>query len=690
MIQPEDNILDYVDDYVHGALSPKDAKIVERYCETTRVGKVALEEARRRFEAMKMVPPSEASEQLIQDALAGIAAKQARRRRFRRIYGRTATCAVVLAASIIAAVNLYYYWMTPSSYDVRLLGQNELLADSGASLRVAVFDHPSGKAVAGVPVEVALVDPSADREVELATFTTDDRGAASPRLEIPDWADGRYELRVRAWPGGSDEVLRRPIQLKREWRLMLSTDKPVYQPGQTIHLRSLALKKPDLKPVTAQQVTFSITDPKGNVIFRATELTSKYGIASANCPLATEILEGEYTVECRTGESTSERSVTVEKYVLPKFKVGLSLDKPFYAPGDEVSGTLQADYFFGKPVVDGEVQIDVRAADVASHQIASLTERTDKQGEAEFRFPLPDQLVGREQDAGDARFMLVATLTDTAGQTHSKGTSRIVTANPIRVEVIPESGTLVQGLANTIYVFTSYPDGRPAQTRLVVHGIPEEIETGPLGVASFEITPEDDWARLTLRATDGQGRMGRKHVELACGSYDGDFLIRPDKAVYTGGDTMTLVALGGGLEPVFVDFVKDGQTMLTAMIEMKDGRGQHAVDLPPELFGTVEVCAYRFRAHGLAARKSRMIYVGQARELAIHATLDQEEYRPGTKATLKLRLTDPEGEPMPGAISLQAVGEAVFAVLGQQTGIEKTFFLLEQELLEPVYMIYPG
>ena len=94
--------------------------------------------------------------------------------------------------------------------------------------------------------------------------------------------------------------------------------------------------------------------------------------------------------------------------------------------------------------------------------------------------------------------------------------------------------------------------------------------------------------------------------------------------------------------------------------------------------------------HGLAVRKSRAAYVRQARQLVLHAVLDQPEYRPGAKAKITLTLTDPDGKATPGAIGLKAVDEAVFAVLSQKSGLEQTFFLLEQELLEPVYAIYPG
>jgi uncharacterized protein YfaS (alpha-2-macroglobulin family) len=690
MIRPEDNILDFVDDYVHGLLEPDDAQRVREYCETTRLGAVALEEAQRRREALQALPPSEAAESLIRRTVAGVEATASRRSRLRRYAGRTILLATAASVLIIGGFHLYYRQLQPSPYDLRLLGQQDLLADSNAALRVAVLRRDSGRPLAGVPVRVALYNPASGQEIQLASFTTDQQGSAMPRFELPDWEDGSYQLRVTATPDGVQEQITRSIELKREWRLMLSTDKPVYQPGQVIHVRSLGLKKPDLKPVAGHEVTFAIADPKGNVIFKQKDVTSRFGIASADCALAREILEGEYQLTCTMGETVSEATVTVERYVLPKFKVAVNLAEPFYAPGDEVVGQIQADYFFGKPVARADVQIEVRAADVGQTTIAALNEQTDAQGAAKFRFQLPNQLTGREQLDGNARLMVVATVTDSAGQKVSTGTSRVVTANPIGLEIIPESGSLVRDVPNTVYVFASYADGRPVQARLAVAGRTEELQTSRMGIAALEVTPRSDWVSLTIKATDAEGRVGRKEVQLQCGSYDGDFLIRTDRAVYTGGDTMRLEAMGGGVEPVFVDFLKDGQTILTRQIELQNGGGSYEFDLPPDVFGTLQICAYRFRAAGLAVRKSRVVYVQQARRLTVQVSADQPEYRPGQQASLTLTLTDPDGRPVPGAISLQAVDEAVYSVLSQHAGMERTFFLLEQEMLEPVYAIYPG
>ena len=93
-----------------------------------------------------------------------------------------------------------------------------------------------------------------------------------------------------------------------------------------------------------------------------------------------------------------------------------------------------------------------------------------------------------------------------------------------------------------------------------------------------------------------------------------------DRAVYKAGQTMTLTALGGGAEPVFVDLIKDGQTLLTETVEVSGGSGTLSVDLPADLFGTVQLVAYRLNATGLPVRKKRVLYVKPADGVKIRAT----------------------------------------------------------------------
>ena len=95
---------------------------------------------------------------------------------------------------------------------------------------------------------------------------------------------------------------------------------------------------------------------------------------------------------------------------------------------------------------------------------------------------------------------------DSAGQTQTATVSRIVTNQPIHVEVIPESGTLVPGVANRVYFLTTYPDGRPAPTRINVSGLSDELQTNLLGAAVLEFTPQSDTCQWLVRPPIQQAR----------------------------------------------------------------------------------------------------------------------------------------------------------------------------------------
>jgi hypothetical protein len=689
MLNPSDHVLDHVDSYLHDVLDDVDAEIVQQHAERCPICKVALEEARKRQAALETVPASEASGQLIRATLAKIDGYEQTRRRRRKILGWGVALPMAACIAILSCVHLYYLNLAVTPCSLEILGQSTLLAGTSGSLRVRLVHHQTGMPIPGVPVDIDLRDSHSDRNVRLASFTTNAEGTGQPRFELPEWGDGDYELQIVARPTSGPEVLTEKVHLKRSWKVMLTSDKPVYQPGQTIHVRSLALRQIDLKPVAGQTMTFSISDPKRNVIFKRADPTSKFGIAAIDCPLASEIIEGPYTIACQLGDTNSQVTVEVKKYVLPKFKVDVTLDQPYYQPGQKVQGKIHAQYFFGKPVVDAEADIKVITTDVHANVARELKARTDKAGAVGFDFVLPEMAVGTEQTSGDARFHLDVALTDSAGQKHSKRVSRTITSNPIQIEVIAEGGLLVSHTDNRVYLFASYADGKPARARLSISGLDKELETSDLGVASFVIAPTEREVSLTIRATDGQGRVGRRHVELICGQSSLDTLLRTDKAVYNGGETVRLTVLGSSALPVFVDFLKDGQTLLTQSVAITNGRGDLQFDLPPDVFGTVEICAYSPYVGGVVVRKSRSIYIRPAQQLQIKAALDHAEYQPGKSAKLQMALTDSQGKPMPGALSLAAVDEAVYSVLEQSPGMERLFYLLEQKLMKPVYAIYP-
>jgi uncharacterized protein YfaS (alpha-2-macroglobulin family) len=684
MFHDNDHIVDFADDYVHQVLSAAEAAYVERHCERCASCKEAVDAAERRLRELRSVPPVEASERLIRSTLQRVKAHD-QRRSYRRYLVR-AGLAVAASVAILIGLQVHFNRLSAGEFDVRVFGQNELEAGAKSSLRVQVLNRKTGAAVSGVPVSIELSGAATGTDVQLASFTTDARGTGRPTFTVPDWQEQNGVLRIVAdVPNAGQAAVSQTVTVKRSWKLMLSTDKPVYQPGQEIQVRALALRRADRKPVAGQEVVFSIIDPKGNVIFKKQTTSSSFGISSCSCLLASEVIEGAYTVICKQADTESRQRVEVKKYVLPKFKVDVELDQPFYRPNQLVQGKVKVEYFFGKPVAEAPVKIDV----VTAGRQQRLDGRTDAEGKATFSFPTGTNWNVSEMEQRHAQFTLNVEVQDSAKQTQTRSVSRLVTNESLHIEAMPEAGQLVQDVSNRIYVLVTYPDGRPAARKPLMvssgsHRFQKQMETDELGIAVVEMTPAGWQNSFTVEA-DGQQRSFTFDV----GQPTNDFLVRTDRAVYQGGDTLHLSFLGSP-GTVFVDLVKDRRTLLTDSVNIANTQGELDIDLGPECTGTLELWAYRLTPQGEWLRKSRVLYVRPAEQLRIATTLDAGEYRPGKNAKVRFALTDADGKPTPGALSLAAVDEAVFAVLPQTPGMEQTFYTVERELLEPVYRVYPS
>ncbi len=570
-----------------------------------------------------------------------------------------------------------------------LYGGANLTPGMSADYRVFVRNELTQRPVAGANVRVRLV--SASGKVVLAqAVRTDANGFAAIESVVPDSAaEGDYTIKVVADSPEGTSDLSRPVVLKRSFRVMVTTDKPMYQPGQTIHIRTLSLATADLRPVTGRDIVLEVQDAKGNKVFKKRLATSSFGVAAADFELADQVNAGTYTVAAQLGDTRSEKSVTVERYVLPKFKIDLATDKGYYAPGTPLSGDLTAEYTFGKPVAGAKVRIVASEFIETFRPFATVDGVTDTEGRFHFEIRLKDHFVGQERTKGDAFVSLEATVTDKADHAQKKTLERIVTSSPIRIEVFPESGSLVHGVENILYVVTAYPDGRPAKTKLTLGATQKLVETSDIGIARVKITPETDALKLTVTAVDDRGVRAQVTTDLRVGSRSETLLLRTDRAIYKAGETATVTLLSADrVGRVFLDLIKDRRTMLQQTIDVADGKGELAFDLPPEIFGTLELHAYRIMTDGNITGDARIIQVNRADDLHVSAQFDKDSYRPGEKAFLTFLVTRANGDPTQAALGLAGVDEAVFALSEMRPGLERVYFLLQEEILKPRYEIH--
>ena len=249
-------------------------------------------------------------------------------------------------------------------------------------------------------------------------------------------------------------------------------------------------------------------------------------------------------------------AVSVSKYVLPKIKLAVEFDKPYYQPADSASYTVRAGYFFGKPVADAEVRVEVRRDGTALPADTIPVFRTDAAGEGVRLMKMADLIRGRNPDATETKLAFRVTVTDSAGQKQTSEVERLVTSRPLRIEMLPEGGTLVRGVPNKIYLLTTTADGKPASAFLHISGdVVRDLRSNDLGLASFTFTPAKARIEWTIQALGERDQiLAERTDKLDSGTSSDDFLLRLDRAVYRSGDTMKLSALGGGSNPVVVDF----------------------------------------------------------------------------------------------------------------------------------------
>ena len=307
---------------------------------------------------------------------------------------------------------------------IHILGQQSYLAGGEAAVRVIVTDSHDEVVAGRGSVQIELLVARSEKPAAYRTAST---GAELPKRSSAFLTAlvGNYQLRYLVETSIGSTEFTQAVQLEDKVSILLTTEKPIYQPGQTIHVRALALDRANHEATANRKLTFEVEDSRGNKVFKKATQTDKFGIASAEFALADEVNLGTYHLRALMGESdapanTAEIALNVERYVLPKFKVTVDLvgkdekNKRGYRPGDHVTGTVKANYFFGKPVDDAEITVKAPSMDVSVFVVASAQGRTDHDGTFHFDLTLPPYFAGRPLTQGAARVLIEATVKDSA------------------------------------------------------------------------------------------------------------------------------------------------------------------------------------------------------------------------------------------------------------------------------------
>ena len=585
---------------------------------------------------------------------------------------------------------------------VHILGQQSYLTGGPAAVRLIVTDSKDEVISGPGSVRITLIAPD-NKDYDLYRGHLNRRGTTEAQFRFPTGLVGAYQLRYVVDTAIGSTDFTQPVRLEDKVSILLTTEKPIYQPGQTIHTRALALDRSHHDAAARRKLTLEVEDSRGNKVFKKVTETDEFGIASAEFALADEVNLGTYHLRALMGEpdapsNQTEIALNVEKYVLPKFKVAIDFagtdnkTKRGYRPGDHVTGTVRGNYFFGKAVEDGQVTIKASSLDVAVFEVGSVEGKTDHEGAYHFDLRLPTYFAGRPLSQGAARVLIEATVKDSAHHAETRGEPITVSESPLVITAVPEGGTLVPHLENQVFVLTSYADGTPAQAELTVNiaGSPaQHVTADDGGIAIVHVDAGADTETLEIEARDKEGNHAVGKVQLLARDGLDQILLRAERAVYRAGEPIQLKVFSTRRRgTAYVDVVKEGQTVMTRDLDIENGQAQLELTATPEMAGTVDINAYLFSRDARPVGDHRLVFVQPADELKIEAEADSPVYKPGDDARIRFRVTNARGEGVRAALGLQVVDEAVFALAEKQPGFAKVFFYLEQEVMKPRYEIH--
>jgi hypothetical protein len=466
---------------------------------------------------------------------------------------------------------------------------------------------------------------------------------------------------------------------QRGLRTYLQTDKPLYQPGETIWFRADLRWAKTLAGIPASGVTASLISPRGAVVMSKLVLVQS-GVARNDFALDPELPGGEYTIQLTSqyagGGIAESKKVIVSSYEAPRLMKSLELLRKAYGEGDEVTAAVEVKRATGEAFGARKL---TAVATVDDTEVARTEVTTDAAGKATVRFQLPRSIA-----RGDG---LLTVLVEDGGVTESIQKRIPIALNKLALAAFPEGGDLVDDVPGRVYFMAKTLLGKPADvTGRVVDDRGAQVATFRSlhhGMGSFELRPAPG-RRYQLQITQPAGIVTTAAVPPA--RADGCVLraIEPasDRAAAGGPkrdpDRLRIAALCKRARTVSIEATLRERRLAGGSFAV--AAGQPAVvelPVPRSQQGAVRVTLFADTNEPLS---ERLIYHGAGSDLKVTITPDRARYAPRDRVRLAVKTTDARGNPVRASVALAVVDDTVLSYADDKSARILARLYLEPEL----------
>ncbi|XP_035389881.1 alpha-2-macroglobulin-like [Electrophorus electricus] len=158
------------------------------------------------------------------------------------------------------------------------------------------------------------------------------------------------EIKVQV-KGESFEMTEKSRVLFKSYNTLtfIQTDKPIYNPGQTVNFRVVTMDS-NFVPLEQKYSTVTLEDNNNNRIGQWINVSSSGLILQLSHKLNSEAPQGLYKLKANIGNRLTEHHFKVQKYVLPKFEITVKAPEQQSVGEEELKLEICGKYTYGQPV----------------------------------------------------------------------------------------------------------------------------------------------------------------------------------------------------------------------------------------------------------------------------------------------------------------------------------------------------
>ncbi len=569
----------------------------------------------------------------------------------------------VFAILVVTATVNTYNWIVFNEQNIRISMPGNVYTNSDLYLSIGVESK-------GVQLEqktkVKLLDADG-KKVKGADVSYEDRNI---KISVPDVEAGKYFVEAKVSTKKGKDIIKKEVYITnaKQEEVVITFDKGIYKPGDTVNYRALVITK-DANTPLEKEANICIYDGNDNKVYNENVKTSEYGIVSGSFTLANEVNSGMYKLSVKTDRNETVKSFKVNPYVTPKYEVKIGLGKENYLVGDVATIKLDANYFFGEPVANAVFDLYIN-----DQKRTTLT--ADSEGKAQYSYALTnDGVYSLKVEAKDSSNYFVEATKDF-----------VVGSDIFEIDVFPEYGLLAAGRKNNVYVFTSKPDGTPLKTYITVSAtnFTKQIVTDENGIGKFSIdvgtiTSQESYKNTAKKvfSITAENMSGEKVTKQESVKVDiKNILVNTDKIKYTQGEDINIKVYSTTETEKNIYLFKNNKLLKMITTDSEST----SINLG-ETYGLIDIfvtdakekyylnVSYNDFWHDRYS-DTKTIFVKPSSELKIGINTDKQEYVPGENITIGFETKDENNKNIESALLVSMLDNAILSLANNDLSID--------------------